>query len=206
MVIVQLDAVQIAGLLALVVILPIYQGYRNWREHRFRKMMADARGWRYTSQGWKVLIGSTYSMAGTTTSGIVWEVKQIKRTQQWTFAWSSRNRLLPYGMLAIYPRHATIGLQRNGQKNLRSLVVGSNMWQAEYVFMTTHDILAERCFSREVELALLNWPRWPAPGCLENVIWNRDELKISGRYHNDWLTLDRIVILGTALVENAAHQ
>ncbi len=204
--VVSLNAIQIIGLLALVLVIPIYQGVRNWREVRTRQQMAATRGWRYSEQGWKALFKSTYSMAGTTPNGTVWILKRVQRNKRWEFIWSSPNKLLPYGKLLILPREVMITSGYTAQANLRQTSYGSKEWQAEYALLTTHDALGKRFFNKEIELALLNWPRWPALGSLEKVDWSVGELVICGRHQKDWLALDRIVVLGTALIENAKRQ
>ena len=202
---VELDAIQVLGLLALVTIIPIYQGLRNWRENGLRRQAAMANGWRFTERGWRSLLRSTYSMAGTTPNGTVWEFSRVQKGRQYYFVWFSRNARLPYGTLVILPKGVAVLPEDSGRLNLRTMTVGGDAWRAAYKLLATHDMLGQRYFGREIELALSDWPRWPEPGAMEEVVWRRDGLSIRVRHKNDWLTLDRTILLGTALVENAGR-
>jgi hypothetical protein len=203
---VQLDALQILGLLTLVMIIPTYQGIRNWRENGLRRQAAMANGWRFTDRGWRSLFRSTYSMAGTAPNGAVWEFGRVQKGRQYYFVWSSRNVHLPYGTLVILPRGVAVLPAHTKRLSLRSMAVGSDEWRVAYKLLATHDLLGQRYFSREIELALLEWPRWPEPGAMEEIVWRRDGLFIRVRHKNDWMTINRIVVLGTTLVENAGQR
>lgn len=200
---VQLDTIQILGLIALVTIIPIYQGFRNWRENGLRRQAATANGWRYTDRGWRSLFRPGYAMAGTTPNGTVWELGRVQQGRTYYFLWSSRTARLPYGTLVILPRSITVLPEHARRLNLRTMSVGSDQWRSAYKLLATHDVLGQRFFNREIDLALLDWPRWPEPGSLEEVVWKRDGLTIRIRQKNDWSTLNRVIVLGTALVENA---
>lgn len=201
----QPDATSSICCFLLTLAIPLYQGIRNWRENKLRQQTADAHGWRYRNRGWNRMFASpSYEIAGTTAGGIVWELRRVRKKRQLYLLWRSQERLLPYGMLVIRPRHAKNG--GNLPVSFRQVDAGSHRWQSEYVFWTTHNMLSVKYFNREVELAMADWPQWPAPGSLENIIWTRDQLSILVRQHNDWFALNQIVVLGTALVDNAVQQ
>lgn len=202
----QLDPISTNCLCSLFVLaIPLYQGFRNWQENKLRQQTAEAHGWRYRNRGWnRMFAGPSYEIAGTTPRGIVWELKRVRKKRQLYFLWRSQHRLLPYGVLVILPRHEKQA--KDLPVNFRHLDVGSARWQSEYVLWTTHSVLSEKYFNREVELAMADWPPWPAPGSLESIIWNRDQLSILVRQHNDWFALKQIIVLGTALVDNAVQQ
>lgn len=199
----QLDAIQAIGLLALVTIIPLLQGIKNWRENRWRRHMADAHGWRHSNRGWKSLLGPDYTVAGTTPAGIVWEVRRIQQQRHWFLLWSSRHRLLPYGKMCIRPRQGDKWADWAKREKIHRVTVGSPRWQNQYVLWATHDMLGQRYFNQEAELAMMRWPHWPSPGALEDITWNPDWVVIRVRHHKDWSVLNRIVVLGTALVDNA---
>jgi hypothetical protein len=71
---------------------------------------------------------------------------------------------------------------------------------ADYMIVTSHQQLGERFLTAEVAVALSHWPEWPLPGALEQIKWNQDGLEVQVRYLGDWVTADRLVSLGTALV------
>lgn len=203
----QQDLPQSCLLLALLLVLPIFQGIKNWRENRLRQRTADAYGWRYWNRGWnRVLLRPSYEIAGTTPEGVVWELRRVQRKRQLYFVWSSLQRLLPYGALIIRPRQAGARASNRMKEGAHQVEVGSERWQSEYVMWTTHTMLAQKYFNQEVELAMTDWPQWPAPGSLEEIIWDRERLVIRVRQHNDWFALNQIVVLGTALVDNAVQR
>jgi hypothetical protein len=201
----QLTPIHAAGLLALVLIIPVYQGYRNWRAHQARQRMAVARQWRYSSRGWRANFKSTFSMAGSTPSGVIWQLKRVDSDRRLWLVWTAPTRLLPYGTLVILPRHVDRLPAHLDKANLRQMEVGSQQWQMTYELLTTHDLLGQRFFNREIELALLDWPVWPASGALHDIVWQRHQLRIRCRLHTDPLCLEKIVILGTMLIENGVQ-
>jgi hypothetical protein len=202
----QNDAMQSFCFAAMTLVIPVYLGFRNWRENKARQQMAQANGWRYSRRGWKGVFEPVYSIAGTTPGGIVWELTRVQRNRQWFFLWSARKPLLPYGILMIRPREAAVWPEVDLQHNLRQVTIGDEAWQKGYVLLATHEVLGERFFNREAELLFMNWPSWPAPAALEGLVWTREQLSIWVRHHNDWLSLDRIVNVGTTLVENAVQK
>jgi hypothetical protein len=201
----ELELLQIIGLLVLVTVIPLYRGWQFWLLHKSRRAVAEAEGWRYSDQGWRIFFSSTYSLAGTTGSGLVWHFRRDQKGRRWLFDWSSQNNLLPYGVLHMLPQEAGKRRQQKRSPHLRAVAVGSQAWQEQYKFIATHAILSERVFSEEADRVMLEYPSWPAPGALEEIVWNQKELFIRVRYKNDWPTVRRIVRLGTVLVENAAR-
>lgn len=206
MIVVEFDLLEIIALLTLVTAVPVFQGWRNWYGHKLRRQAAEANGWRYTRPGLRTYFSSAYSMAGTSPSGFVWHFRRLQRERQWFYEWSSQNNLLPFGAFIIQPRSATTLPWKERFPHLRPVTVGSHSWREAYKVLVTHDILSERFFSHEVELALSHWPGWPKQGALEKIVWEPDALSICVRYKIDWPTIDRVIILGTALVENVDRE
>ncbi len=201
----ELDPLYIMGLIILVTVIPAYRGWNCWQEHKSRRQAVESNGWRYSDRGWRMFFSSTYSLAGTTPHGVVWHFRRIQKGQQWLFLWSANNSLLPYGTFRIQPRKAAALLQEDAYQHLRHVAAGSPGWRESYSLTVTHNVLGDRFFSAEVEDALSDWPNWPDLGALEEVIWTKKELVVRARYKNDWPTVNRVVFLGTALVENACR-
>jgi hypothetical protein len=116
---------------------------------------------------------------------------------------------LPYGLLRILPRRASV--TQHTHPELRLVIWHTDRWQhpalADYIILTSHQHLGELSLSPEVALALSHWPEWPLPGSLEEINWSHDGLTIQVRYFDDWTTADRLVGLGATLVSNLqAHR
>lgn len=165
----------------------------NYTHNRRWYQEATKRGWFYTQALWR---RRKYHLAGTTANGVVWELSRIERDEHFYYRWLTHSRPLPFGSLTILPR-AKVTV--SGQPS-RSIAVGSAAWQARFAVFASHDQLAVRTVVPEVELELTDWPLWPELGSLERVVWNQHRLEIYGRFQRDWITLDRLVALGEALV------
>ena len=195
-----MNTLQIIGFLTLVLLVPLYRTVISWRNHIRRRQSATAMGWRLSPFNFQTLWQANYMIAGTTINGIVWELTRIKQGNLFYFFWSTDDVPLPYGMLQVLPRQMAV--TKTVSPIVREVSYGSREWQAHYVVLTSHRQLVKRYMSTEMELSLLHWPTWPTPGALEKIIWHQDGLTIYGRYQDDWATLNRIALLGIALVEN----
>ena len=182
----------------------MYFGVSRWRTHQRRQQATADRGWRYTNTLIKSLFGSVYVIAGTTPNGIVWELQRSQKRGKVLFIWKTSSAPLPYGLLRILPRHASAPSQDHPV--MRLTIWQHKQWQtsalADYVVLTSHQQLGERFLTPEVALTLSHWPEWPLPGALEAINWSHDMLEIRVRYLGDWVTADRLVALGTALVSS----
>ena len=189
-------------LMSLLLGMSLYFTIFSWRTHKQRQRATADRGWRYTNSLIHSLFRSTYIIAGTTPNGIVWELQRSQKKGKLFFNWTTSAAPLPYGLIRILPRRASVSHQSHPLLRLTSWQ--HEQWQqpalAEYVVLTSHQRLGERFLTPEVALALSHWPEWPLPGALESVNWSRERLEVEVRYVGDWATADRLVALGAALV------
>ncbi len=189
-------------LISLLLGISLYFTVSGWHIHRQRQRATADRGWRYSNSLIHSLLRSAYIIAGTTPNGIVWELRRSQRKSKLLFVWTTSAAPLPYGLIRILPRRASVSHQNHPLMHLT--VWQQEQWQqpalAEYVMLTSHQRLGERFLTPEVALALSHWPEWPLPGALEAVNWSRERLEIEVRYVGDWATADRLVALGAALV------
>lgn len=195
----------LAGLLIAV---SVYGGISGWRTHQERRQKTADRGWRYTNTYVQSLFRSAYIIAGTSPNGIVWELQRNQRKGMLFFVWTTTFAPLPYGTIRILPRR--MSALRQDPSLMRLTIWQHERWQnpalADYVLYTSHQQLGERFLTADVALALSYWPEWPLPGSLEEVTWSHDALEIRVRYLGDWITADRLVALGLALVGNLGPQ
>jgi hypothetical protein len=186
----------------LVSILPIYIMILNWRRQLTRQREAAVRGWRYQVNGWQDYIRPKYLFTGTTAKGVVWELKRLWQSGELVYRWLTLDVPAPYGMLVIMPREtAAIHKFDDMPVLIRPIRYESDVWQDAYVIFTSHKRLAQKLLSQAVEADLHQWPRWPAPGALDRIVWDQNSLQIFGRYQNDWALLERIVALGVKIAE-----
>ncbi len=184
-------------LLLIVLFSVVYFSYGQWHKHQQRKLVAEARGWRYQPQGWRSLWNNQYSIVGSTVTGIIWELRRIQVGRQLYLRWATENATLKHGFLQIWS-------QKSVSKNplpaelLKHQVIGlgSKDWQKVYLPLTTHQFAAEKYVTPELEQAMLDWPRWPEPGALQKMSWQKNQLHIDSLYQDDWQSIERIVTLG----------
>ncbi len=188
------------GLLLLALLTGVYAAVANQRRHKERARQANERGWRYAPGGWQPIFKTNYRLTGSTMRGIVWELDRVWRDGRLEFIWRAAKAPLPYGALVILPAQT--------EKNPDPLVAPFNLhrvrplpphWPPDYELFATHNALAERCLDTAVTQILHQYPPWPQPGSLGRIVWRQKSLIIVGCYENDWVALDRIVALGTAL-------
>ncbi len=191
-----------AVLIALALIMPTYILITNWQRHRQRRQTAVSRGWRYSRFTWQIWFQTNYVVAGTTRTGEVWEVTQVRRNGQRYFRWATAGARLPYGRLYILPLSAPTTPDYLARPHLQPAT--DHSLPDNYLPLTTHRQLGRRYLTAEIALSLAPWPAWPRPGSLTEVTWHKEGLAIYGRYHDDWNTLSRLVALGTALIEAKA--
>ena len=200
--------IPLAILASLLVVFSIYWIISGWQIRQRRRQKTAERGWRYSQTLLQACFRSTYIMAGTTPNHIVWELRRSQKKGILLFIWTTTFAPLPYGLICILPRRASVVHQQKPM--LRLSIWQHERWQnpalADYVVLTSHQQLGERFLTTEVALALSHWPEWPLPGALEEVKWSHDGLEIQARYGEDWVTADRLVALGTALVGNTSSQ
>jgi hypothetical protein len=187
----------------------LYLGASSWQAHQHRQQATAVRGWRYRSNPLKLMFQGGYIIAGTVSSGAIWEMRRIKDKGFLFFYWATTDARLPYGLLRILPRRASV--TQHTHPELRLVIWHTDRWQhpalADYIILTSHQHLGELSLSPEVALALSHWPEWPLPGSLEEINWSHDGLTIQVRYFDDWTTADRLVGLGATLVSNLqAHR
>lgn len=190
----QADWKQIMGVLLLflagVQLLAVMAGQRRYAAWR---RAAEQRGWRFQQRRWGRW---HYRLAGTTVQGAVWEMYRVQQGGVFLFRWRTFDKRLPYGKLLLLPQGAEVqpeGMQR--------VLLGDGVWQTRFVLLATHQLLGERYVTGAVRQVLAAWPLWPQPGALESVVWDAGGLVINGRFHDNWETIDRMVALGTALLE-----
>ena len=191
-------------LLSLAVVLTFYVASMSWRAHLTRQEGAAARGWRYRNSLIKSLFKSVFVMAGTSPSGVVWEVRQVRQNGRYYFHWSTHYAGLPYGLIRIIPSRAAIAQQAKPHIQLTTWHndTWNNLALNGIAILTSHQQLGERFLTKEIALALMHWPEWPLSGALEEVLWIRESLDIRVRSFSDWATLDRTVALGVAFAES----
>jgi hypothetical protein len=194
-------------LLGLAVVIASYAVAVSWRVHLVRQQGAATRQWRYRSSLIKSLFKSVFVMAGTSPSGVVWEVRQVRRNGRSYLHWSTHHSRLPYGLIRITPRRAAIA--QVGEPHIRLTTWHNETWSnpslVDYAILTSHQQLGDRFLTQEIALTLMHWPEWPLPGALEEVLWSRDHLDVQVRYFSDWATLDRTVALGVSFAESLTH-
>ena len=193
----------IAGLFLIVVTIGGYTAVNNWRIHQEWQREATQRGWRYTTVRWKQFFSKpSYRIAGTTTNGIVWELHRPMDKGQLRISWHTHKAHLPYGTLTIFPEGSKRPLSNN-LVPLKQKTMSAKLptWPGNYLIFTSHTQLATRSFSESVANLLQQYPEWPQNGSLEKLIWRPNSLSIVCLYQNGWTTIDRMVTLGTTLVQ-----
>ena len=196
-------------LVSLLVGTSIYLAVSSWKTHQQRRQKTAERGWRYTNTLLQSLRHTSYTIAGTTPNGIIWEMQRNQKKDKLLFTWITESAPLPYGLIHVLPRQASVS-QQGHLPTIQLLIWQHERWQnpalSDYVIFTSHQQLGERFLTSEVALALSHWPGWPFPGALEEIKWSQKSLEIQVRYLGDWTTADRLVALGTALVSNISPQ
>lgn len=193
-------------LATLLIAFSLYWGVSGWQLHQQRRQKTADRGWRYANSLWHSLLRSAYVIAGTTPNGIVWELRRSQKKGVLFFVWTATAAPLPYGLIYILSRRTAPLPTEQPRRHLA--IWQHERWQnpalVDYVVLTSHQQLGERFLTTEAAVALSYWPEWPLPGALEEIMWNDAGLEIRARYLGDWITADRLVALGTALVSNMA--
>jgi len=191
-------------LVGLAIAISIYLGFSRWQRHLQRQRGTAKRGWRYTNSLFHSLFRTNYVIAGQIPARSIWEMRRTHKRGLLLFVWTTSDARLPYGLIRILPRRAAVN--HSGQPAIQLAVWQNKSWQqpilSDYVVLTSHQQLGERFLTQEVALALSHWPEWPLPGALEEVTWDPHILEIQVRYFDDWATVDRLVALGTALVNS----
>ena len=197
---VQADLKQIfAILIMLLLVVQAAIGLAGQRHYLAWQAEAGKRGWRFQSQPWWRRWRRQYRLAGTTAQGAVWELRREQRGGVFLFRWVTYDKPLPYGTLLLLPQaRALAEPERHG---LQRVLMGDRVWQTRFLLLSTHQLLGERHITPMVQEMLAGWPFWPQAGALEEVRWEGGVLVINGRFDRNWATIDRIVALGTALVE-----
>lgn len=185
------------------VIAAAYLSWRNWNRHKQQRILAEKRGWQYAVGGIRALWQRKLAITGTTPTGVKWQLKQLRRYQQAFFEWHTKDIMLPYGTLVLKPAHPAAPKRLLSNQALRPYPIPGELWNSEFVLLVTHNSLGERYFTAQTKRAMRTWPRWPAPGSLEEVIWNTQELTILGRSAAGWELLERLVTLGTIMADQA---
>ncbi|GAB4273356.1 MAG: hypothetical protein Kow0080_20860 [Candidatus Promineifilaceae bacterium] len=180
-----------------------YLGWRNWTRHKQQRILAEKRGWHYAVTGLPALWRRKLTITGTTPTGVHWQLKQLRRYQQAFFEWRTQDVTLPYGTLVLKPAHPAAPKRLLSNQTLRPYPVPSELWNSEFVLLVSHNSLGQRYFTAQTEYAMRKWPRWPTPGSLEEVIWNKNGLTVLGRSAAGWELLERLVTLGTIMAEQA---
>jgi hypothetical protein len=180
-----------------------YLSWRNWNRHKQQRVLAEKRGWQYAVGGIRALWQRKLTITGTTPTGVRWQLKQLRRYQQAFFEWHTKDVTLPYGTLVLKPAHPAAPKRWLSNQALRPYPIPSELWNSEFVLLVTHNSLGQRYFTTQTERAMRKWPRWPAPGSLEEVIWNKQGLTVLGRSAAGWELLERLVTLGTIMADQA---
>jgi len=188
------------SLFALLLILPVYRGGRNWRRQQQRYREALARGWRCTPASLFSLFRSRYVVAGQTASGVVWEMRRVAIGGQHFWEWWSPEVGLPYGRLLLLPRRAGSLPVRTSKIVVRARPQGAFPWDNKFVLLVSHDALTAHCGGAAVAQRLQQFADWPASGALALVDWQAAGLRLRCRFHDSWPTLDKLSALGEALL------
>jgi len=191
-------------LVGLVIAISIYLGFSRRQRHLQRQRGTAKRGWRYTNSLLHSLFRTDYVIAGRIPDRTIWEMRRTHKRGLLLFIWTTSDAPLPYGLIRIRPRRAATA--HSSQPDIQLAVWQNKSWQqpilSDYMVLTSHQQLGDRFLTQEVALALSYWPEWPLPGALEEVTWDHHILEIQVRHFDDWATVDRLVILGTALVSS----
>ncbi|VAW42742.1 hypothetical protein MNBD_CHLOROFLEXI01-3216 [hydrothermal vent metagenome] len=200
----------IVGLFLIVVVIAGFTAVSNWRTHQEWRREATQRGWRYTTVRWKQFAKPSYRIAGTTANGIVWELHRSMHKGQLRFSWQTNDAHLPYGTLAMFPMGSkqlapvkTEGPLYNNLEPLKQKAMPAKppTWPDKYLIFASHNQLAAHLLLESVANVLNQYPDWPQNGSLEKLTWNPNRLFIVCLYKNEWTALDKLVALGTALVQ-----
>ncbi len=190
------------GLILLVLVTAVYTVSHNWRIHQKRSEEAKSRDWRYTALGWRQILKPHFQLAGTTTTGEIWEMNRRWQNGQLLLVWQTYSARLPYGIVKISSRLSKS--ERDPSQfsiKLHLIQPPTKDWPDTYQIFTSHDQLAKPFIEPVVVKTLCQFSLWPEKGSLQKLVWHRDSLLIVCRFENGWEVLDRIVTLGTALME-----
>lgn len=191
-------------LIMLLLLVQAVIGFASQQHYAAWLAEARKRGWRFQPQPWWRRWRRQYRLAGTTPQGAVWELRRVQRSGVFLFRWVTYDKPLPYGSLLLLPQARALAEPK--QRDLQPVQLEDVSWQARFLLLATHQRLGERYVGVAVRHFLHMWPLWPQVGALEDVQWNQTRLLINGRFDRNWETIDRIVALGTALVEEAVEE
>ena len=188
--------------LAIVLAAPLILVMQNGQYHRSQRLQAEEQGWRYEPVGLLAGLRQTFTMHGVTDEGLAWQLTHDNSRQ--FLIWQSSGVKLPYGKVMIMPRYSQETDLLLKENQLRPIPFGGAAWRHRYTLLNTHDHLSEKYITRELELALLNWPEREMPGGFLILVWDKERLEIRSRFHRDWNSFDRIITLGSALLRAAS--
>lgn len=195
-----MGTVLLAGLFLIVVALAGYTAVHNKRISQERTQKARERGWRYTPLNWTQLIKPEFKLAGRTHSGAIWELQRFWRDGKLLLNWQTHSASLPYGVVGILPVQ-TSALPATSPFKTYTVSASIPAWPETYQLFTSHNRLAHLFFTEPISRLLQQYPVWPEKGSLEQLIWVQKSLSIVCLYEDDWDVLERIVALGSTLVE-----
>lgn len=188
------------GLILIVVLIAGYTAVHNHNKYQERSQQASRRGWRYTPLNWTQLIKPQFKLAGRTDTGAIWELQRVWRGGQLLLNWETHSAPLPYGVVGILPALSTT-LPSTPPFKTYTLTATISSWPDTYQLFTSHDQLATFFFTEMITRLLQQYPAWPEKGAIDQLIWTKNSLYIVCLYKDDWKILERIVFLGTTLVD-----
>ncbi|MCP4362438.1 MAG: hypothetical protein GY796_30905 [Chloroflexi bacterium] len=192
----------IPGLILLALVTAVYTVSHNWRQHQERSQQAQLRGWRYAASDWRYFLKPHFQLAGTTPTGKIWEMNQRWQNGRLLFVWQTKSTRLPYGIIKILPSQFKLeSAPSQFPMKLHLLQPFVKDWPDTLQIFTSHDQLAHTFFGPAIIKKLYPFPVWPERGSLQGLVWQQNTLLIVGHFENGWEVLDRIVALGTALIE-----
>ena len=190
----------LVGLILIVLLIAGYTAVHNHSTYQKRSQKAARRGWRYTPLNWTQLIKPEFKLAGRTGSGTIWELQRFWRDGQLLLKWENHSASLPYGVVGILPIHITTLPQTHPYKAY-TLSATISSWPDAYQLFTSHDQLATFFYTEKITKIMRQYPPWPEKGAIDQLFWMNNSLYIVCLYEKDWDILERMVTLGSTLVD-----
>ena len=192
-------------LILIVMGIAAYTAVHNYHKYQERSQQAVRRGWRYTPLNWTQFIKPEFKLAGRTNTGAIWELQRVWRSGQLLLNWETHSATLPYGVVGILPAVSTT-MPRTPPYKTYPLAASLSSWPDTYQLFTSHDQLASFFFTEMITRILHEYPAWPEKGAIDQLIWMKSSLYIVCLYEDDWEILERIVTLGSTLVDRVNRE